>query len=117
MSSPVKQVVYYVEVYKHGGNSPASYHRLPRADHVETVKALFRAGLGPLRSYPAERTGPSGISRVSARIRWRLRDRNVGGGLVYSYGGYARDYHYRNGDYEQCIESLSEVGFVKLDRI
>ena len=112
---PTRSVVYYVEVYRHGENSPASYHRLRVADHVETVKALFRAGLGSLRSYPAERAGPSGVSRVSAKIRWRRRESNVGGSLVDFYGGYTSSYHYRNGDYDQAIESLSAVGFVNFD--
>ena len=117
MSSPVQRIVYYVEVYRHGENSPASYHRLRVADHVETVKALFRAGLGPLKYYPAERAGPSGVSRVIAKIRWRRRERNVGGSLVGFYGGYTSDYHFRKADYEQAVESLSAVGFVKLDGI
>ena len=117
ITSPTQSVVYYVEVYRHGENSPASYYRMRVADHVETVKALFRAGLGSLRSYPAEQAGPSGVSRVSAKIRWRRRERNVGGGLVDSYGGYTSSYHYRNGDYEEAIESLSAVGFVNFDKM
>lgn len=117
MSSPLQSVVYYVGLYKHDEHSPTSYYRLRGADHAETLKALFRAGLGPLSHYPAGRAGPSGVSRVSAKIRWRRRERDLVSRLVEAYGGYTRGYHYRNADYEQAFESLSAVGFVGFDRI
>ena len=75
MSSPVQRLVYYVEVYKHGENSPASFHRLHGADHVETMKALLRAGLGTLNLY---RLAQVGLSRVWAKIKWRRRERDIG---------------------------------------
>ena len=41
----------------------------------------------------------------------------MAGGFVDSYGGFVHSYYFRNADYEQAIESLSAVGFVKLDGI
>ena len=113
MSSPVQRVVY-VEVYKHGESSPASYHRLRGAGPVETVKALLRAGLGPVGHYSV---GQVGLRRVSAKIKGRRRECDTAGGFVDSYGGFVHSYYFRNADYEQAIESLSAVGFVKLDGI
>ena len=114
MSSPAKQIAYYVEIYLPDERSPEFYCRIACADVPDTLKALLRARIGPSYIRLDERAASR---RIVSRIKWRRRENDETGGLVDSFGGYNSEYYFRNAEYQQAIESLSAEGFVEFDRV
>ena len=113
IGSQEQRIDYFMVLDGPSIGTPQLY-RLPGADNMGIEVAAQQAGFEVLSDYHIMQEGQR---KIRVKAQWRRQEGQLSGKPAFLFGGAIHSYYFPDADYERANQALTEVGFVKLEKL